>query len=969
MTAEVTVTPRPATLSGVTTGLAALLLFAGIISWHGGASAQTQEIGRTFQDCDVCPVMMVVPPGSFLMGSPVSERGHQTDEGPLRHVTIERAFAIGKYEVTLDEFTAFVRDTGYSKAGRCSASAGGGPWRNPGFRESGRHPVTCVRWTDAEAYARWLSRKTGQVYRLPSESEWEYAARAGTETARYWGDRKGRGRANCDGCGSEWDNRRTSPVGSFAPNAYGLYDMLGNNWEWVEDCYSSSYAGAPRDGSPRIEGDCRDRIMRGGSWESDPRRLRAANRLKHAPDDIDNDFGFRVVRELGSRPSPDGQEIATLQIIGSNVTVNRIRASNGMAIKNGDYIATGPASRARLDFFSGGYLQLEENTDPGFWERLLATGRCVIEFALQRGTGSGETGNCDASATTPEGIEIFIGSKYVLTAGPASTVLTILEGQATVRDERAVQVGAGEQVVISRGAISAPRRLNEVELRLLNEYFDSYDFTGQRPPQWPVSVPRIEGLGFEEAAHILSQVGLGLKRVGERSTERFRPGAIVEQRPEAGAAVPPGTAIYVEVAVTPTPVLPPKSLFQPGQGLGPNDRPGGRDVLTLDELKLCVRYDQAYLNQRDKAAQAVDEADQAKRKINELEAALEKKIDHRDAEAVERFNSQVDSLNKSVRHLNGVLAPAARREVDLQNQLANQFNSKCAGKYYYENDMRLAIKDLESVTPPPPVLVPNLRELTVPEAERRLAQANLRLGGVNERETDSAVPGTVFAQQPGPGTQAPPGSHVSVTVAAAPTMTKVPQLFGSSLAQADQRLGDAELRRGRVSERLSEFQAQGTIIGQSSQPGAMVPRGSFVDVTRALAARRVPNLIGETLPGAKSRLSGMGLSIGKVATETTRKFKPETVKAQSPGPGTLVRLGTAVHVTIAKPLQQKMCTAPKIDGLSYGQAMKLLAERNLRGEVRRKYGFNSNTAYRQDPKPGAWFPCSQPISFDLGTIG
>ena len=1008
MTPQVTVTPRPAALSGVSAGLAALVLFAGLTLWHGGASAQTQEIGRPFQDCDVCPEMVVVPPGSFVMGSPESEHGHQTDEGPLRHVTIGRAFAIGKYEVTLDEFTAFIRDTGYSKAGRCAAS-GGGPWRNPGFRQSGRHPVTCIRWPDAGAYARWLSRKTGQVYRLPSESEWEYAARAGTETARYWGDRKGRGNAVCENCGSKWDHRRTAPVGSFAPNAYGLYDMLGNTWEWVEDCYASSYAGAPRDGGPRIEGDCRNRVMRGGSWESNAGRLRAANRNDHTIDEIDNDFGFRVVREVAPgdlqpqppkpvarapqpSPTPAQREIATLQIIGPNVTVNRSPASNGMAIKNGDYIATGPASRARLEFFSGGYLQLEENTDPGIWEDLLAIGKCVIEFVLHQGTGSGETGDCVASDTTPEGIEILIGSKYVLTAGPAATVLTILEGQATIlegqataRDERAVQVGAGEQVVISRGAITAPRRLNEVELRLLSDYLGSYDFTGQRLPHWPVKVPRIEGLGFEEAARIVSRAGLGLKRVGERSTERFPPGAIVGQRPEAGTAVPPGTAIYVEVAVSPTPVLPPKSLFQPGQGLGPNDRPGGRDVLTLDELKLCVRYDQAYLNQRDKADLAVNEVEQEKRKIDELDAALEKRIDRSDPAAVERYNSQLDMRNKSVRHLNGVLAPAAQREVDLQNQLANKFNSRCAGKFYYEDDMRVALKDLESVTPPPPVLVPNLRELTVPEAERRLAQANLRLGGVTERETDTAKPGTVFAQQPGPGTQAPPGAQVSVTVATAPTMTKVPQLFGSSLAQAEQRLSDADLRRGRVSEQLSESQAQGTIVGQSSKPGAMVARGSFVDVTRALAARRVPKLVGETLAGAKSRLSQTGLSIGKVATETTQKFKSETVMKQSPGPGTLVKLGTAVHVTIAKqapalliplqpiqplaPLQPTMCSAPKIDGLTYGDAKKLLAERNLQGEIRGNYGYNSNTVYRQYPKPFAQLPCDQPIRFDLGTIG
>ena len=528
--------------------------------------------------------MVVVPPGSFQMGSPVGERGRNFDEGPQRPVTIARGFAIGKYEVTRAEFEAFVAETGHAMARSCSAFADGRSWRNPGFSQSGRNPVTCVRWADAEAYVRWLSRKTGQAYRLPSEAEWEYAARAGTATARYWGEASGWGLANCESCGSRWDHRGTAPVGSFAPNAYGLHDVLGNNWEWVADCYMSSYVGAPVDGRPRIDGGCRNRVMRGGSWESNPSRLRAANRRKHTLADIDNDFGFRVVRNIGSQPvpappsqpqrapiadaalpwlktspEPVQQDIATLEITGPDVTVNRTPASSGMRIKNQDYIATGPGSRARLSFFSGGYLQLEENTDPGFWQRQVGTGKCIIQYALERGTVSGETGDCDAVIAGVWGNEIRIGSKYIVTAGPASTILAILKGQATIRGGPggpAVTVREAEQVVVSQGAISAPRRLSQSELRRLNDYLESYRFGAGPSPPAPPMVPSLVGLELKEAARILSPLGLILERVGERGSSRLPPGAVVEQSPKAGAKVPRGTLVQVYVAVPAAPALP-----------------------------------------------------------------------------------------------------------------------------------------------------------------------------------------------------------------------------------------------------------------------------------------------------------------------------------------------------------------------------------------------------------------------------
>lgn len=250
--------------------------------------------------------MVVIPPGAFVMGSPAGEKGRDGDEGPRHRVVFSKAFAIGKYEVTRGEYSAFAGETGHPGAaagcdvpirtaeGRDSWKT----WRNPGFRQTDRGPVVCIAWGDAQAYVKWLSRKTGHEYRLPSEAEWEYAARAGTETARYWGEGIGSNRANCNGCGSAWDHERPAPVGSFNANPFGLHDMLGNNREWVEDCYHRIYEAASS-GVARTGGDCAKRVMRGGSWESKPKRVRAANRNRHDVDDLDDDFGFRVVRVVG----------------------------------------------------------------------------------------------------------------------------------------------------------------------------------------------------------------------------------------------------------------------------------------------------------------------------------------------------------------------------------------------------------------------------------------------------------------------------------------------------------------------------------------------------------------------------------------------------------------------------------------------------------------------------------------------
>lgn len=242
----------------------------------------------TFKECANCPEMVVVPAGSFTMGSPSSEPGRSADEGPQHTVTIARQFAVGRFEVTFDEWDACVA------AGGCN-----------GYKPSdegwgrGRRPVINVSRDDAQAYAAWLSKKTGKSYRLLSESEYEYATRAGTQTAYPWGNAVGTNNANCHACGSQWDAKQTAPVGSFAANRFGLYDMVGNVREWTEDCYHNNYSGAPADGSAWIEGaNCYHRVVRGGSWLIAPAFLRSASRYWFATDYRLNYVGFRVARML-----------------------------------------------------------------------------------------------------------------------------------------------------------------------------------------------------------------------------------------------------------------------------------------------------------------------------------------------------------------------------------------------------------------------------------------------------------------------------------------------------------------------------------------------------------------------------------------------------------------------------------------------------------------------------------------------
>ena len=261
-------------------------------------------VGWRFKDCNGCPEMVVIPPGEFAMGSPSTEPGRYNNEEPVHHVTIRRRFAVGIYEVTRGEFRRFVEETGHSQGGGCKTYEGSllfgsfekranRSWRNPGFSQGEREPVVCVNWHDAKSYVTWLSGTTGKAYRLLSESEWEYVARAGTTTPSYFGARPSSSQANNDGT-----DERTTPAGSYPPNGFGLYDVLGNVWEWVEDCWNRSYRGAPQDGSVWESGDCSQRVNRGGSWHSFARNLRSAGRDNSDAGERNDNTGFRVARTL-----------------------------------------------------------------------------------------------------------------------------------------------------------------------------------------------------------------------------------------------------------------------------------------------------------------------------------------------------------------------------------------------------------------------------------------------------------------------------------------------------------------------------------------------------------------------------------------------------------------------------------------------------------------------------------------------
>ena len=274
---------------------------------------------KKFRDCDECPELVVVPAGSFMMGSPSGEAGRDDGEGPVHRVTFERPFAVGVYEVTRGEFARFVSATGHSMGNSCWVyesgeweERSGRHWKNPGFSQTDEHPAVCLNWDDAKAYVEWLSRKTGEAYRLLSESEWEYVARGGTTTARYWGEGE-MGQCRYANGADRQAKRRNSgwttvdcddgyyqpaPVGTYEANGFGLQDVLGNVWEWVEDCWNGSHRGAPSDGRAWESGDCGRRVVRGGSWGDSPRSLRSAYRYGSTTGGRDVSVGFRIARTL-----------------------------------------------------------------------------------------------------------------------------------------------------------------------------------------------------------------------------------------------------------------------------------------------------------------------------------------------------------------------------------------------------------------------------------------------------------------------------------------------------------------------------------------------------------------------------------------------------------------------------------------------------------------------------------------------
>jgi len=278
--------------------------------------------GTVFRDCPDCPDVAVIPPGSFRMGAEGGEEGRP--EGPVRDVSIRSSFAAGVTEVTQEQFAAFVVATRREVGGGCRVWDGtewiypaDADWTNPGYGRVpfAEEPVACVSWLDARDYAAWLAERTGKPYRLLTEAEWEYVARAGTTGEFPWP--AGDAAAPCaagnvyDVSGARANNFAweafacddgyglASPVGSFAANAFGLKDVLGNVWEWTADCYVAPYPAAPVDGSAvTVAGDCAKRTVRGGSWISRPGRQRVSFRGRDPEDARFSFFGFRVARDL-----------------------------------------------------------------------------------------------------------------------------------------------------------------------------------------------------------------------------------------------------------------------------------------------------------------------------------------------------------------------------------------------------------------------------------------------------------------------------------------------------------------------------------------------------------------------------------------------------------------------------------------------------------------------------------------------
>jgi formylglycine-generating enzyme required for sulfatase activity len=293
--------------------LAAIICLTGIAAHPAAAGDRVHTPhSRSFRDCSDCSTMIVVPIGRFTMGSPATEPGHQPDEEPATKVDVQ-SFAIGETDVTVAEWRAFVAATkrpeglGCAYSGLAGDEAARASWRHLGFRQGDDEPVVCVSWNEAQAYVRWLSDRTGRAYRLPTEAEWEYAARAGTSTVYPWGNTASHDQANYDaetcctsatGGADRWSY--TSPVRSFPANGFGLYDMIGNVWQWTQDCYVETLAGRPSSEAAVDHQACQFRVARGGTWGDTPALIRSAAR-NYAPPPrkvIANyrsaGFGFRI---------------------------------------------------------------------------------------------------------------------------------------------------------------------------------------------------------------------------------------------------------------------------------------------------------------------------------------------------------------------------------------------------------------------------------------------------------------------------------------------------------------------------------------------------------------------------------------------------------------------------------------------------------------------------------------------------
>jgi formylglycine-generating enzyme len=279
--------------------------------------AHVPAAGSVIRDCPTCPLMTVLPAGRFTQGAESGDPDLLQFERPSHAVVIRYALAMGTNEVTVSEFREFVEATKRQMAG-CNTFDGQwqfqatATWQSPGFAQGAENPVACASWSDAVAYAKWLSEKSGHTYRLPSASEWEYAARAGTELTQPWAPNASGACAEANVADETAAQRfpgweifpcsdgyvSTAPVGSFKANAFGLNDLLGNVFEWVEDCWHADYTGAPGDGSARLDGDCKEHELRGGSWFSSPRFVNAAYRNRFDADYRSSAVGFRLVREV-----------------------------------------------------------------------------------------------------------------------------------------------------------------------------------------------------------------------------------------------------------------------------------------------------------------------------------------------------------------------------------------------------------------------------------------------------------------------------------------------------------------------------------------------------------------------------------------------------------------------------------------------------------------------------------------------